>query len=111
MVFYRIHAAPGTSLLVPRLSVGKVGIEGEMLDSVSGDRLVVFVTSKGGRRWFGGFNAFKKWGNIEAAFRSWGEEFRTRLDEAHGASQFEVALARVNSCNEELIASSPSFAT
>jgi hypothetical protein len=37
---------------------------------VSGDRLVAFVTGKGGRRWFSGFNAFKKWGDIEAAFRS-----------------------------------------
>ncbi len=80
-----VGVAPGTSLLVPRLSVGKVGIEGEMLDSVSGDRLVAFVTSKGGRRWFSGFNAFKKWGDIEAAFRSWAKNFRERLDEAHGA--------------------------
>jgi hypothetical protein len=77
--------APGTSLLVPRLSVGKVGIEGEMLDSVSGERLVAFVTSKAGRRWFSGFNALKKWGDIEAAFRSWAKNFRERLDEAHGA--------------------------
>jgi hypothetical protein len=76
---------PGISLAVPRLSVGNVSIEGEMLDSTSGDRLVAFVTSKGGRRWFSGFNAFKKWGDIEAAFRSWAKEFRERLDEAHGA--------------------------
>jgi hypothetical protein len=80
-----IGVAPGTSLLVPRLSVGKVGIEGEMLDSVSGERLAAFVTGKGGRRWFSGFNAFKKWGDIEAAFRSWAKNFRERLDEAHGA--------------------------
>jgi hypothetical protein len=80
-----IGVAPGASLAVPRLSVGKVGIEGEMLDSVSGERIVAFVTSKGGRRWFSGFNAFKKWGDIESAFRSWAKEFRKRLDEAHGA--------------------------
>lgn len=80
-----VGVAPGASLLVPRLSVGKVGIEGEMLDSTSGDRLVAFVTSKGGRRWFSGFNQFKKWGDIEAAFRSWAKEFRQRLDEAHGS--------------------------
>jgi hypothetical protein len=77
--------APGASFLVPRLSVGKVGIEGEILDSTSGDRLVAFVTSKGGRRWFSGFNAYKKWGDIDAAFRSWAKEFRKRLDEAHGS--------------------------
>jgi hypothetical protein len=80
-----IGVAPGTSLLVPRLSVGKVGIEGEILDSVSGERLVAFVTGKGGRRWFAGFNAFKKWGDIERAFRSWAKELRQRLDEVHGS--------------------------
>jgi hypothetical protein len=54
-----------------------------MLDSTSGDRMVAFVTSKGGRRWFSGLNAYKKWGDIEAAFRSWAKNFRERLDKAH----------------------------
>ena len=80
-----VGVAPGASLLVPRLSVGRVGIEGEMLDSTSGERMVAFVTSKGGRRWFSGLNSFKKWGDIEAAFRSWAKNFRERLDQAHGA--------------------------
>lgn len=80
-----VAVAPGASLLVPRLSIGRVGIEGEMLDSTSGERMVAFVTSKGGRRWFSGFNAFKKWGDIEVAFRSWAKNFRERLDQAHGA--------------------------
>ena len=80
-----IGVAPGASLLVPRLSVGKVGIEGEILDSVSGDRLVAFITGKSGRRWFSGLNTVKKWGDIEAAFRSWAKGFRERLDEVHGA--------------------------
>jgi hypothetical protein len=80
-----VGVAPGASLLVPRLSVGKIGIEGEMLDSTSGERMVAFVTSKGGRRWFSGLNSFKKWGDIEAAFRSWAKNFRERLDAAHGA--------------------------
>jgi hypothetical protein len=80
-----IGVAPGASLLVPRLSVGRAGIEGEMLDSTSGERMVAFVTSKGGRRWFSGLSSFKKWGDIEAAFRSWAKNFRERLDQAHGA--------------------------
>lgn len=80
-----VGTAPGASLAVPRLSVGKVAIEGEMVDSASGERLVAFVTGKGGRRWFSGLNAYKKWGDIEAAFRSWAKNFRARLDEAHGA--------------------------
>jgi hypothetical protein len=80
-----VGVAPGASLAVPRLSVGKVSIEGEMLDSTSGERQVAFVTSKGGRRWFSGLSGFKKWADIEAAFRSWAKNFRQRLDEAHGS--------------------------
>jgi hypothetical protein len=77
--------APGASLLLPRVSVGKVAIEGEILDSESGERLVAFMTGKSGRRWFSGLNTVKKWGDIEAAFRSWAKGFRERLDEVHGA--------------------------
>jgi hypothetical protein len=80
-----VTTVPGIGLAVPRLSVGKVGIEGEILDSASGDRLVAFVTAKGGRRWFAGLNTVKKWGDIEAAFRSWAKDFRARLDEVHGS--------------------------
>jgi Protein of unknown function (DUF3313) len=76
---------PGVGLAVPRLSVGKVNIEGEMLDSTSGERQVAFVTGKGGRRWFSGLSGFKKWADIEAAFRTWAKNFRERLDEAHGS--------------------------
>jgi Protein of unknown function (DUF3313) len=76
---------PGIGLAVPRLSVGRVSIEGEMLDSTSGERQVAFVTGKGGRRWFSGLSGFKKWADIEAAFRSWAKNFRERLDEAHGS--------------------------
>ena len=78
-----VTVAPGVGLVVPRLSVGKVGIEGEMIDSASGERTVAFVTGKGGRRWFSGLNAYKKWGDIEAAFRTWAKNFRKRLDELH----------------------------
>jgi Protein of unknown function (DUF3313) len=78
-----VAVAPGASLLVPRLSVGKIAIEGEMIDSVSGERMVAFVTGKGGRRWFAGLNTYKKWGDIEAAFRTWAKNFRKRLDQLH----------------------------
>jgi len=80
-----VATVPGIALATPRLSVGKVGIEGEILDSVSGERLVAFVTGKAGRRWFSGLNTLKKWGDIEAAFRSWAKAFRVRLDEVHGS--------------------------
>lgn len=78
-----VAVAPGAGLLVPRLSVGKVEIEGEMLDSVTGERMAAFVTGKGGRRWFAGLKTVKKWGDIEAAFRSWAKNFCQRLDQAN----------------------------
>jgi hypothetical protein len=80
-----VATVPGIGLAVPRLSVGRVSIEGEMLDSTSGERLVAFVTGKAGRRWFSGLRGFKKWADIEAAFRAWAKNFRERVDEVHGS--------------------------
>jgi hypothetical protein len=81
-----VATVPGVGMLVPRISVGSASIEGEMVDSQSGERVVAFATSKaGGRRWFSGLSGYKKWADIEAAFRSWAKNFRERLDEAHGA--------------------------
>jgi hypothetical protein len=77
--------APGAGELVPRLKVGKVSIEGEMVDSNSGEVEMAFITSKSGRRFFSGLKAFEKWGDIDAAFRSWAKNFRRRLDKAHAS--------------------------
>jgi hypothetical protein len=80
------HAvAPGVGELVPRLKVGRVSVEGEMVDSVSGEVEMAFMTSKSGRRFFSGLKAFEKWGDIDAAFRSWAKNFRQRLDKAHAS--------------------------
>jgi hypothetical protein len=80
------HAiAPGAGELVPRLKVGKVSIEGEMVDSASGEVEMAFMTSKSGRRFFSGLKAFQKWGDLDAAFRSWAKNFRQRLDRAHAS--------------------------
>jgi hypothetical protein len=79
-----IMTVPGIGLAVPRLSVGRISIEGEMLDSVSGERIVAFMTSRGGRRWFSGLNRFRTWGDIQRAFRSWARDFRERMEAAHG---------------------------
>jgi hypothetical protein len=77
-----IAVAPGASLAVPRLSVGKVAIEGEVLNS-SGEVEVEFMTSKTGRRYFSGLKQYQTWGDINAAFKSWAKGFRQRLDKAH----------------------------
>ena len=78
-----VAVAPGASLLVPRFSVGKVSIEGEVVDSVSGEVVGAFMTSKSGRRFFSGLKAYQSWGDINAAFRSWAKDFRKELDEMH----------------------------
>jgi hypothetical protein len=78
-----VMVAPGASLAVPRLSVGKVSIEGEVLDSASGQVEVEFMTSKTGRRYFSGLKQYQTWGDINAAFKSWAKGFRQRLDKAH----------------------------
>jgi Protein of unknown function (DUF3313) len=76
---------PGVSMLVPRLNVGQVAIEGEIVDSMSGDVEVAFMTSKSGSRYFSGLKAYEEWGDIDAAFRDWAKGFRERLDKAHGS--------------------------
>jgi hypothetical protein len=75
---------PGASELIPRIKVGKVSVEGELVDSQSGQVEMAFMTSKSGRRFFSGLRAFQKWGDIDAAFHSWARNFRHRLDLAHG---------------------------
>ena len=74
---------PGTTLLMPRLTVGRVSIEGEMVDSQSDEVQMAFMTSKSGRRFFSGLKAYQKWGDIDAAFKGWAKNFRKRLDKAH----------------------------
>ena len=74
---------PGATMLMPRLSVGSVSIEGEMVDSQSGELEMAFMTSKSGRRFFSGLKAYQKWGDIDAAFKGWAKNFRKRLDKAH----------------------------
>jgi hypothetical protein len=73
----------GTGLLLPRLNVGRVSIEGEMVDSESGEVEMAFMTAKSGRRFFSGLKAFQKWGDIDADFKGWAKNFRERLDKAH----------------------------
>ncbi len=74
-----LTVAPGIGLVVPRLSVGKVSIEGEIVNATSGVVEVDFMTSKAGRRYFSGLKPYQTWGDINAAFKSWAENFRERL--------------------------------
>lgn len=74
---------PGAGLLIPRFKVGKASIEGEMLDSQSHQVDMAFMTSKSGRRIFSGLKAYEKWGDIDAALKTWAKTFRQHLDRAH----------------------------
>jgi hypothetical protein len=74
---------PGAGFVTPRLKVGSVSIEGEAVDSQSNQVEMAFMTSKSGRRFFSGLKAFEKWGDIDAAFKSWAKNFRQRLDTTH----------------------------
>jgi hypothetical protein len=48
--------------------------------------MVGFMSSKGGRRYFGGLKAYEKWGEIDAAFQSWAKNFREHLEKARDRS-------------------------
>ena len=88
------HAVmPGAGMLVPRIKVGKVSVEGEMVDAGSKQVDMAFMTAKSGRRFFSGIKAFQKWGDIDAAFKGWSKNFRKRLDQAHDAVELK-RLAR-----------------
>ena len=78
--------APGAALLVPRFSVGRASIEGELLDSASGERVAAFVTSRAGQKWFSGLKGYKQWGDVDAAFRTWAKNFANRVKQAHEES-------------------------
>jgi hypothetical protein len=70
---HAVVPVPGASMLVPRLKVGRVSIEGQMVDSTSGDVQMAFMTSKSGRRFFSGLKAFQKWGDIDANLTGLGD--------------------------------------
>jgi hypothetical protein len=78
------HAvAPGVGMVIPRIKVGTATVEGEMVDGQSGQVQMAFMTTKSGRRVFSGLKAFEKWGDIDAAFKTWAKDFRDQLDRAH----------------------------
>jgi len=70
--------------LLPSIDIGSASIEAEMTDSVSGERLVAVVDKKKGRRFLAFKRSVSKWGDAEAAFRSWAKELRETLDRVHG---------------------------
>lgn len=72
------------AMFVPRINIGKASVEVELVDAVTGERIMAAVDSKRGRRFFTFFRGKKKWGDVKAAFRDWAKIFRNKLDEIHG---------------------------
>ncbi len=79
-----VTAAGGVGLLIPSLDVGGISMEGEVIDSVSQERLAAFVDSKKGRRMMN-FSSFKKWGDSKKALRKWAKTFRKAVEKAREA--------------------------
>lgn len=59
--------------------VGQAGIEGEILDSVSGERLMAAVDRRAGRKVLRG--KFGTWNDVKEAYQYWTRRLRTRLTE------------------------------
>jgi hypothetical protein len=74
-----VATVPGIGLAVPRLSAGKVSIEGKMLDSSSCERQVAFVTGKGGRKWVSGLRWVQEMGRYSGRISLPGEELSRSL--------------------------------
>jgi hypothetical protein len=63
------------------LSVGEAGIEMELQDSQTGQRLAAAVDERAGRKYTGKFDKFDKYHTIEDAFDYWSKKLKKRLTE------------------------------
>ena len=76
-------AASVPGMVVPRVDLGQAAVEVDMIDSQTQERVLAGVASKGGRRFFSFIRGMKKWGDVQAAFRSWAKEFRREFEKIH----------------------------
>jgi hypothetical protein len=61
--------------------IGGASLEGEMLDSQTGEQLGALVESQLGKRL--SLDGYSTWGDAKAVMDEWAKRFRARLDEAH----------------------------
>ncbi len=73
-------------LLSINLDVGAAALEGELVDTSTGERLAAMVDRRVGTR-VGPTGGYTRWSHTKAAFRTWASRFRNRLDEWHGIKQ------------------------
>ena len=67
------------------LFVGKAGVEGEITDSVTGERLLAAVDRRAGEKVFRGSQS--SWSDVKDAFDFWALRLRDRLREESGAQR------------------------
>ena len=60
---------PGGGLVAPAVAVGQAHGEGEIVDSVTGERLSAFVDHTAGRRFFN--KGIKSWSDVHRGMRRW----------------------------------------
>jgi hypothetical protein len=70
---------PG-GILLPTIDIGQAAIEVDMRDSNTNARVAAFADRKMGRKYLGGLNSYRRWGDVESAFQAWAREFRAQLD-------------------------------
>jgi hypothetical protein len=75
-----LNVLPQTKLV--GMGLGGASMEGELLDSKTGEQIGAVIKSQKGSRI--SLSGLKEWGDAKAVMDDWAERFRRRLDEAHG---------------------------
>ncbi len=75
-----LNAIPTTKLT--GVGLGGASMEGELLDSVTGEQIGAVIQSQEGERL--SLEGLSKWGDAEAVIDRWAEAFVERLDKARG---------------------------
>ncbi len=73
-----LNIHPGS--MISGVGLGGACMEGEVVDSVSGESIAAVIDCQKGRRGLAGLTRFEQ---SEHVLHEWAQRFRTRLDEAH----------------------------
>ena len=84
-----LNVLPQTKLT--GLGLGQASVEGEFLDSVSGEQLFAAIKSDTGSRF--SLSGLSEWGDVEALCKEWSKSFVARLSEARAKRQAAPASA------------------
>ncbi|MHC4203847.1 MAG: DUF3313 domain-containing protein [Planctomycetota bacterium] len=77
-----LNVIPQTKLI--GVGLGGASMEGELLDSVTGEQIVAVIQSQKGERL--SLDGLSKWGDAKAVIDHWAEELVERLEKAHKKS-------------------------